>query len=142
MKPGVGTNKGSDSLADLMTLAIAIAVLLVPAFLDPGDRLLGLHTRLLLPPCLFHLLTGAPCPLCGMTTSFSLLLHGRLLRSFLANPAGPFIYVTILAVTVLGVLSRFDLIQKRRIISIPSWCWPLGLALLWALRLGVWLAVR
>lgn len=141
MKTGAGTNKSFDSLADLMTLVIAVVVLAAPAFLDPGDKLLGLHTRLLLPPCLFHLVTGVPCPLCGITTSFSLLLHGRLTRSFLAHPAGPFIYLTILSLTILGILSRLGLVKKRTI-SIPSWCWPFGLALLWVLRLGAWLAVR
>lgn len=141
MKTSTGTNKRPDSLADLMTLAVAIAVLLVPAFLEPGDSLLGVHTRLHLPPCLFHLITGVPCPLCGMTTSFSLLLHGRPARAFLAHPAGPLVYLAILALTVFGALSRLERV-KRPTFTVSSWYWGLGLAVLWILRIGAWLAVR
>lgn len=34
------------------------------------------------------LLTGHPCPTCGMTTSFAYAVRGRLLRAFHAQPAG------------------------------------------------------
>lgn len=40
----------------------------------------------LLPPCPFHLLTGFPCPTCGVTRSSILLSRFRLLDAFLTNP--------------------------------------------------------
>lgn len=55
------------------------------------------HRQLGLPPCTFYDVTRYPCPACGMTTSFALLMHGDLVASLRANWVG-----TILA--VLGLL--------------------------------------
>ncbi|MGE5194909.1 MAG: DUF2752 domain-containing protein, partial [Deltaproteobacteria bacterium] len=41
-----------------------------------------------LPPCTFRSLFSIPCPSCGMTTSFSNLMHGNLIRAFRANAGG------------------------------------------------------
>ncbi len=41
-------------------------------------------------PCSFFLATGFFCPGCGATRSLYLLLHGRLLLSFLYYPAVPY----------------------------------------------------
>ena len=41
-----------------------------------------------LPDCTFKEYTGLPCPSCGMTTSFSLLIHGDVWNSLKANFAG------------------------------------------------------
>lgn len=46
------------------------------------------HRQLGLPPCNFYALTGYPCPACGMTTSFSLLIHGDPINSLRANWVG------------------------------------------------------
>ena len=39
-------------------------------------------------PCPLRLLTGVPCPLCGMTTSVEESVRGHLSRAFAANPGG------------------------------------------------------
>ena len=39
-----------------------------------------------LPPCLFHKITGIPCPTCGFTRAFRLMVSLRLLDAFLMNP--------------------------------------------------------
>jgi hypothetical protein len=46
------------------------------------------HRQLGLPPCTFYDLTHLPCPSCGMTTSFSLLMHGDVVSSLRANAVG------------------------------------------------------
>ena len=46
------------------------------------------HTQLGLPPCNFVTLTGKPCPSCGMTTSFALLVRGDVAASARANWVG------------------------------------------------------
>lgn len=56
--------------------------------LRPDPRGFGTHTQLGLPPCAFKVVTGTPCPTCGMTTSFAWFARGRLDRSWRANPAG------------------------------------------------------
>jgi hypothetical protein len=53
-------------------------------------KMVGTHRGppLNLPDCTFKELTGLPCPSCGMTTSFSMLVHGDVWNSLRANFAG------------------------------------------------------
>jgi hypothetical protein len=90
VRPGLrGWVRGS-----LMGLALAlIAVFAVAGWLDPynadgSPRTLATHQQLGLPPCNFYFFTGLPCPSCGMTTSFALLMHGDLRNSLRANAVG------------------------------------------------------
>ncbi|MEW6758986.1 MAG: DUF2752 domain-containing protein [Acidobacteriota bacterium] len=64
------------------------AVLALAAWLPPDPSGVGTHTGLHLPPCTFYAVFHKPCPSCGMTTAFSLLLHGRPLEALRAQPAG------------------------------------------------------
>jgi hypothetical protein len=81
--------------AILIALAVPwIAVFLVAIYLDPyaGDegepRRMGTHMQLGLPDCNFKVLTGVPCPSCGMTTSFSYVMHADVWNSLQSNFAG------------------------------------------------------
>jgi len=64
-------------------------------------------------PCPLRMLTGIPCPLCGMTTSVEDTVHGHVVGAAAANPAG--IALTAVAVALLVtrparlVLSRLAL---------------------------------
>jgi hypothetical protein len=77
-------------------VAIALGLMVVfgiAAWLNPYDeagRALRseTHLQLGLPPCTFRVVTGVPCPSCGMTTSFALLMHGDLANSLRANAVG------------------------------------------------------
>ncbi len=58
---------------------------------DENGRALRMetHRQLGLPPCTFYTLTGGwPCPSCGMTTSFALLVRGDIWNSLQANFVG------------------------------------------------------
>jgi len=66
----------------------AVAFRLNPYQPDGTPRTMATHTQLGLPPCNFVLMTGQPCPACGMTTSFALLVRGDLAASLRANWAG------------------------------------------------------
>jgi hypothetical protein len=67
----------------------ALALWLDPYHEDGSPRRLETHRQLHLPPCTFRLVTGGlPCPSCGMTTSFALLVRGDLPNSLRANAAG------------------------------------------------------
>jgi len=78
----------------LVGIAVAlIGVFAVAALIDPYEpdgaaRLMGTHTQLGLTECGFLKVTGVPCPSCGMTTSFALLVRGDVAGSLRANYAG------------------------------------------------------
>ena len=64
-------------LALLWLAAAASAVALKPLWLA-----LAPHLR----PCIFHSLTGIPCPTCGTTRAATAFLDGNILAAFAANP--------------------------------------------------------
>jgi hypothetical protein len=78
----------------LVLIAVAlVGVFALAAYLDPyqndgSPRRDETHRQLGLPQCTFKKVTGLPCPSCGMTTSFSLLMHGDPVNSLRANAAG------------------------------------------------------
>lgn len=75
--------------AALVGLGLSAAALLaVAARLQPDPRGYGTHEQLGLPPCAFKQLTGTPCPSCGLTTSVTCMVHGRLRQALAANPTG------------------------------------------------------
>ena len=86
-----------------LTLGL-VTVFSITAWLNPYDsegraRRSETHLQLGLPPCAFRSLTGIPCPSCGMTTSFALLMHGDLKNSLRANAVG-----TLLALFGLAII--------------------------------------
>ena len=133
-------------LAIVLVVLGLVALFVIAARLDPygpdGTPLgMGTHRQLGLPECNFLRLTGLPCPSCGMTTSFALLMHGDLAASLRANAVG-----TLLALCLLGLIP-WSVISALR----GRWLWVrrlepwllrsvivfAGLALLrWAVVLG------
>jgi hypothetical protein len=77
-------------LASIWVTVFVIAALLNPYDEEGNPRRSETHRQwpLNLPECTFKEVTGLPCPSCGMTTSFSLLIHGDVWNSLLANFAG------------------------------------------------------
>ncbi len=63
-------------------------VLALAMTLEPDPRGFGTHEGLGLLPCGMILTSGIPCPTCGMTTAFALLMNGRPVAAFVAQPAG------------------------------------------------------
>jgi hypothetical protein len=79
----------------LLVLTIPwIIVFVIATQLDPyqgkdGQPLkMGTHMQMGLPDCNFKALVKVPCPSCGMTTSFTLLMRGDVWNSLQANFAG------------------------------------------------------
>jgi hypothetical protein len=126
-----------------LVLLFAVAAWLNPYGPDGAPLGIGTHTQLGLPKCNFLRLTGLPCPSCGMTTSFALLMHGDVAASLRANPVG-----TLLAVFLLGMIP-WSLVGAAR----GRWLWVrrlepwlLGAVILFTtlalVRWGLLLAVR
>jgi hypothetical protein len=77
-------------------------------------------------PCPLRMLTGVPCPLCGMTTSVEATLHAHPLAALAANPAGP-----------LAVLAAVALLVRRptRALRLPLAAVVVLLAVMWVFEL-------
>jgi len=93
----------SQRLIWLGIVAGAIAVLAVALAIEPDVRGYGTHTQLGLPPCGFLLLTGSPCPGCGLTTAFAHGIRGQWSLAASANPLGLALFFVVSACIPLGL---------------------------------------
>jgi hypothetical protein len=78
-------------MAVLLIVVFGIAIYLQPYAADGTALRWETHRQLGLPQCTFKELTGYPCPSCGMTTSFALLIRGDVVHSMQANFVGTFL---------------------------------------------------
>lgn len=102
--------KRSARVALVMMATVFTAVFVTAAWIHPYDpagnpRSMATHTQLGLPECNMVALTGKPCPSCGMTTSFSLLVHGDVGNSLKANWVGTLLAVFWLMLIPWGAVS-------------------------------------
>jgi hypothetical protein len=82
-----------------------VAARLDPYGPDGRPLTIGTHRQLGLPECNFLRLTGRPCPSCGMTTSFALLVHGDWIASLRANAVGTLLGLFLLAMIPWGAVA-------------------------------------
>ena len=112
-------------LAGSLTLSLGwVFVTVVGLLLRPDAHGHGTHQRLGLPPCPSVLLFDRPCPGCGLTTSWTALLHGDLALAFRAHALGPILY---LAYTLFALATFSLAIRKRRWRDRP-WVTPAAIA--------------
>ena len=80
----------------LVVIGMALITLLFTARqLTPSEYGFGTHQQLGLPPCGMMMAFGLPCPSCGMTTSWALLMRGNIIQAAYTNMGG----------TLLGILA-------------------------------------
>jgi hypothetical protein len=87
-----------------------LAVLILAAWLKPDPRGFGTHAQLGTGPCGMLIMTGYPCPTCGMTTAFAHLVRGQWLRALWVQPAG---FALGLGALVLTGVSAWALVRGR-----------------------------
>lgn len=87
------------------TAIIVTAICLNPYWDDGTARTYETHRQLGLPRCNMQEMTGKPCPACGMTTSFSLLMHADVPNSLRANWVGTLLCATILLIAPWAAVS-------------------------------------
>lgn len=129
----------------LVLMAIGlVAVFIAAAWIHPYDddgnaRKMATHTQLGLEPCNMVVATGKPCPACGMTTSFALLMHADPSASLRANWVGTLLALAWLALIPWGIISaaRGRLVWIRR----GELCLTVGVSILLALMIGRWAVI-
>jgi prepilin signal peptidase PulO-like enzyme (type II secretory pathway) len=91
-----------------------IATLIGGFLLKPSAEGHGTHTQLGLPKCYSVIMFDRPCPGCGMTTSWTATIHGKLQQATKAHPFGAPIYGLF---TLTALLSAYASIRKLRLRS-------------------------
>ena len=102
-----GVRVGLLAMAAAMVLVFYLATRVRPYQEDGSPMRSASHQTLGLPACRFKELTGSPCPSCGMTTSFALLVRGDVLNSLRANWVGTGLAVFCLLFIPWAVASTF-----------------------------------
>ena len=121
-------------MARMVAAGIALgclSVLLVAAGLTPSPAGTGTHVQLGLPPCSLMVQAGVPCPACGMTTSFALMVRGNILRAVDTQPAGALLAVVAALTVWVGMYVALTGKPGHRLlrqISTASWLWLIGTA--------------
>ena len=95
-----------------------------------------------IPPCLFHTLTGQPCPFCGGTRSFAAMAHGNVAAAVHVFPIGPLLFLGVVAAVAYALWSmvtgrRLDVVMDTRLRRVLV---VLGVAVLmanWAAKLFI-----
>ncbi len=121
----------------LIGFSLGLITLLVIALqLTPNPRGFGTHRQLGLPECSFKTLFQVPCPSCGMTTSWSHMVRGRVISSFRANAGGAALAITAIVVGPWFLISG---VRGRWAIEPPSEVWVVCYALgIVAVIIGEW----
>src|SRR5262245_59589459 len=97
----------ADRNGYLAVAFVSALILVIARLLHPSPRGFGTHEQLGLPPCPFLLLTGMPCPSCGLTTSFALAARLQFLSSLTIQPFGFIAFcLTFLAIPISIFLIR------------------------------------
>ena len=135
--------------AGLVVMAVGFtAMLATAAYIHPygkdddGNdvpRTMATHTQLGLEPCNMVVMTGKPCPACGMTTSFSLLVHGDVRNSMRANWVGTLTAIWWFSLIPWGFASAY----RGRLLFIRSgelWM-TVGLTIMLTLMVARWAAI-
>jgi len=140
---GASSAEPSARLRGALVLLPCYVIILTAWCLTPRSCGYGTHRQLGLPGCSFLARTGLPCPSCGLTTSVSAAVHGRLGLALRAHPFGP---VLLAAVAALAVMGGYELLTGRGMLNklrLGPWTAGATIAALlvgWAIKLAIGLA--
>lgn len=120
--------------------AIPLAVMITAAGLTADAAGHGTHTQLGLPPCGFLVITGLPCPGCGLTTSFTNMIHGNFVEAARANPFGVLLFLVSFAtipVAAVGFVRGLPVIDTLDRLHFEKWAILLAVTsvLVWVIRI-------
>lgn len=98
------SSAAQDRLIGLALFLPSGTVLGTALYLTPDPAGMGTHRQLGLGSCAILTMTGLPCPMCGMTTTFTHLAHLHLIEGTLNQPFGLFLFLGTVIAAAVGVL--------------------------------------
>ena len=87
-------------------------VLGLARWLTPDPSGVGTHIQLGLEPCAIMSWLNFPCPMCGMTTTFSLMAHFRPIDAFVNQPFGVVLFIA--TVIVFAIAAQEIAFPRKR----------------------------
>lgn len=97
----------TDALKDrLISMAFGLpawVVLGIAVYLEPETKGFGTHQQLGLGGCTVLTLSGYPCPMCGMTTTFTHMAHLSPWMALKTQPFGVVLFLATLATALLAL---------------------------------------
>lgn len=141
MNSSVTTFEAETPVYSALPYTIFLVVFLFVAFfscyLTPSANGYGTHEQLGLPPCGFLMITGYPCPSCGLTTSFAHFAHGHILASLSAQPFGTFLFIVLIGLTFFAIWAMVKKIPFSEVMNSEYMEWgQYGMLLLLLLSWG------
>ncbi len=131
--PGYPRRRLSGHLAWFLLWLVVTAIAL---WLSPHRDGHGTHQQLGLPPCPSVFLFGRLCPGCGLTTSFTALVHGDLVTAWRANAFGVLGYI---GFTLSAWACLYGFVKEMRFNTDSKPCqFALGAFIVSYLAFGVW----
>ena len=96
-----------DRLIGIVLGVPASAVLVIARRLEADSSGVGTHTQLGLGACSILSATGWPCPMCGMTTTFTHLAHGAVGSAITTQPFGVVLFAATALLAGVGLAEGF-----------------------------------
>ena len=99
-----------ERLTNVAVFGGTLGVLGIAMWLTPEHAGHGTHQQLGLGECTFLTLTGAPCPMCGATTTFTMMAHLRLWDGVTNQPFAATLFLLMLGA---GGIALSELLLPR-----------------------------
>jgi len=126
-----------NRLAGIALLLCSAPILITARWLEADPSGVGTHRQLGLGGCTVLTWTGWPCPMCGMTTTFTHMAHGDLLSALVTQPFGVVLFLTTVVLFVTGVGSFAGYRWWRRLLAwLMSYELPIAAGTLIGMALG------
>ena len=113
------TSQLRDRLIGLVIFAPSMTVLALARWLTPDPTGVGTHRQLGLASCVVLDSWGIPCPMCGMTTTFSHMAHLEPLSALINQPFGVVLFGMTLFMAVIGLMEMVR--PQNRIRAVVKW---------------------
>ncbi|HND33707.1 MAG TPA: DUF2752 domain-containing protein [Myxococcota bacterium] len=110
--------KSRSRILGLIVAAPSVVVLGIAAWLSPSPDGFGTHRQLGLAGCAVMTVSGWPCPMCGMTTTFALMAEGRIPEAVYNQPFGVVLYSMTFASAIIGLI---DAVSGRSLLRTVAW---------------------